>query len=53
MHTDSPESFVLTPDEVRKLAHIGEKNGKTSYWLQPKAYAVPAFKEQWQRIGRR
>jgi len=46
-----PECFVLTPDEVRGLAHRGEKDGRVSYWLQPKQYAVPEFREQWDRLG--
>lgn len=50
--SDAPECFVLTPAEVRQRAHRGEKNGKVSHWLQPKAYAVPEFAEQWDRVGR-
>jgi hypothetical protein len=49
---DAPECFVLTPKEVCKLAHKGEKDGKVSYWLQPKDYAVPKFQEKWERIGK-
>jgi len=49
---DIPECFILKPDEVRALAHRGEKDGKVSYWLQPKEYAVPEFKEKWDRIGK-
>src|SRR5437762_7272156 len=33
---DTPECFILTPAEVRSLAHKGVKNTKISYWLQPK-----------------
>ena len=33
---ETPECFILTPAEVRKLAHKGVKNGKISYWLQTK-----------------
>jgi len=49
----NPESFVLTPDEVRLLAHKGTgKDGKVSYWLQPKKYATDEFREKWdERIG--
>ena len=50
--SDTPECFVLTPAEVRKLAHKGEKAGKVSYWLQPKQYESPRFRERWERIGR-
>jgi hypothetical protein len=48
---ETPECFVLTPDEVRQLAHRGEKDGKVSYWLQPRDYATDQFREQWGRIG--
>ena len=49
--TASPESFVLTPAEVRTRAHRGEKEGRVSYWLQPAAYEGAEFLEAWQRIG--
>ena len=49
--TDSPACFVLTPDEVRKLAHRGEKDGRVSFWLQPKDYEQERFREAWSRIG--
>jgi hypothetical protein len=48
---ERPECFVLTPDEVRLLAHKGEKNGVTSYWLQPKQYETDEFSDKWERIG--
>jgi hypothetical protein len=48
---ETPECFVLTPEEVRRLAHRGEKNGKVSYWLQPRDYATDEFREKWDRIG--
>jgi hypothetical protein len=47
----TPECFILTPDEVRQLAHRGEKDGKVSYWLQPRDYGTDAFREKWDRIG--
>ncbi len=47
--TDAPESFVLTPDEVRRLAHRGEKDGRVSYWLQPKDYEKDDFRDAWMR----
>lgn len=46
-----PNAFIMSPDEVRKSAHRGVKNGKVSYWLQPKSYDIFDFKEAWQRIG--
>jgi hypothetical protein len=49
---DTPECFVLTPAEVRGLAHKGEKDGKTSFWLQPKQYETPQFHDKWDRIGK-
>lgn len=49
---DAPECFVLTPAEVRSLAHKGIKDEKTSFWLQPKHYDRPEFREAWNRIGR-
>ena len=49
---EMPECFVLTPPEVRALAHKGEKDGKTSYWLQPKQYETLQFRDKWDRIGR-
>ena len=49
--TDSPECFVLTPEEVRSRAHRGEKEGRVSFWLQPRDYACEEFREAWHRIG--
>jgi hypothetical protein len=49
---ETPECFVLTPGEVCQLAHRGEKNGKVSFWLQPRDYATDEFREKWwERIG--
>ena len=48
---ESPECFVLTPSEVRSMAHRGEREGRVSFWLQPKSYDQPEFREAWQRIG--
>jgi hypothetical protein len=48
---ERPECFVLTPDEVRKLAHRREKESKVSFWLQPRQYATEEFLEKWERIG--
>ncbi|MDP3187663.1 hypothetical protein [Limnobacter sp.] len=49
--TTEPNIYVLKPEEVRELAHRGEKDGKVSFWLQPKSYEKPEFKEAWHRIG--
>ncbi len=48
----NPECFVMKPDEVRRLAHRGEKDGKVSFWLQPNQYDTDEFRERWDRIGR-
>lgn len=47
----APTAFVMTPKEVRERAHEGRKDGRVSYWLQPKAYEVGDFRERWDRIG--
>ena len=49
--SETPECFILRPTEVRKLAHHGEREGRSSYWLQPKDYATEEFREAWERIG--
>lgn len=46
-----PQTYVLLPQEVKDLAHRGEKSGKVSFWLQPKSYCVEQFHEAWDRIG--
>ena len=51
-NTDAPTCYVLTIDEVKASAHRGiNGGGKVSYWLQPKAYALPHYKEAWDRLG--
>ncbi len=51
LHSDTPRCYVLLPHEVRALAHRGEKDGRVSYWLQPRGYAIPEFEEKWDRVG--
>lgn len=46
----TPECYILTPAEVAALAHRGEKDGRISYWLQPREYEAPDFKEAWSRL---
>ena len=48
---EHPECFILTSDEVRELVHRGEKDGRISYWLQPREYEAQQFQEEWDRIG--
>ena len=47
----SPLAFILLPSEVRERAHRGEKDGRVSYWLQPRDYEQESFREAWARIG--
>lgn len=49
--SESPRAFILLPDEIKTLAHRGEKEGRVSFWLQPRAYCTPEFEESWERIG--
>jgi len=46
-----PKAFVMLPEEIKSLAHRGEKDGRISYWLQPKSYDSKEYKEAWARIG--
>jgi hypothetical protein len=48
---DNPECFILRQEEVRELANRNEKDGKVSYWLEPRDYVTERFREQWGRIG--
>lgn len=48
---ENPECFIMKPEEVRRLAHRGEKDGRVSYWLQPNKYHTDEFREKWSRIG--
>lgn len=41
--------FVAKIDEIKNHIHEGIKNGKKSYWLQPKDYED--FKDNWSIIG--
>jgi hypothetical protein len=49
--TEAPECFLLTPEEARALAVAVEKDGVKGFWLQPRAYDRPEFREAWQRLG--
>lgn len=49
--TDAPECFILLPSEVRARAHRGAKDGRTSFWLQPREYEAKEYREAWERIG--
>ena len=49
--TEAPESFILTPGEARGSAVSAEHEGRTTFWLQPRAYDRPEFREAWSRLG--
>ncbi len=46
-----PRVFILLPEEVKNLAHFNEKNGKRSYWLNPREYEQKEFASAWNRIS--
>ena len=46
---DVPEAFIIKPEEIRDRIHEGIKDGKKTYWLQPKDYGE--FKNKWEEIG--
>jgi hypothetical protein len=46
-----PTAFVLVPEEVRRPAQRRERDGRVSYWLQPRSYEAQEFREAWYRIG--
>jgi hypothetical protein len=48
---DNPECFILTTEEVKELANRNEKDGRVSYWLEPRDYETEQFQEKWGRIG--
>lgn len=47
----SPRTFILLPSEVRAKAHRSERDGKVTYWLEPKDYELDAYREAWGRLG--
>lgn len=44
-----PEIFIATTDEVKSHIHEEMKDGKKSYWLEPKDYED--FRDNWNIIG--
>lgn len=48
---ERPTCYILSPKQVKDMAHRGEKDGRISYWLPHKRYAVEEFCEKWDRIG--
>lgn len=45
-----PETFIASVDKIRGRIHRGEKEGRISYWLDPKQYEE--YKDNWAEIGR-
>ena len=45
-----PKVYILTPAEVKKLAHSREKDGKISYWLKKERYEQEQYYEAWNRF---
>ena len=51
-NTETPTCYILTMAEVKAAAARNVNGGgKVSYWLQPKSYALPEYKEAWDRLG--
>jgi len=46
-----PRAFIILPSEVIDRAHMGVKEERISYWLQPKDYDTESFRDAWHRIG--
>lgn len=47
----TPSVFIMQPSEILSRAHRGEKEGRVSYWLQPRDYELERFRDAWARIG--
>ncbi len=45
-----PGVYILKPEEVKKMAHKKEKDGRISYWHPPKSYMTKEFENRWDRI---
>lgn len=51
-NSDLPTCFVLTLAEVKSAARRGESaTGTVSYWLQPRDYDQPEYRDAWHRLG--
>lgn len=49
-NSDQPRCYVLTLDEVRRLASR-DKGGEQRYWLEARSYDQDEFRDAWHRIG--
>ena len=48
---EKPSCYIVTPDQVRKLAKPGVMSGKAQHWLLANHFAVDKFYEKWELIG--
>ena len=46
----APDVFVMLPSEVKEKAHEGRRDGKISYWLQPRSYKSADYQDAWHRL---
>jgi hypothetical protein len=46
---EHPEIYILTNEEVPLALHRSEKEGRISYWLEPRSYED--HKDHWELIG--
>ena len=47
----TPSAFILLPSEVKEQAHRAGKEGRVSFWIEPRDYELERFHEAWDRIG--
>ena len=45
----NPEIFVATKASIESEVHKGKKDGRISFWLQPKDYEK--YKDKWNTVG--
>ena len=50
LEKENPSVFILTPEEIKKLAFSPKKNGRVSCWLQPNDYDKEEFRNAWKRL---
>jgi hypothetical protein len=50
--TASPVCLIMTPEQVKRLVHRGVKEGRVTFWLQPKQYEADEYREAWQDRAR-
>lgn len=48
--SDQPVCFILSLADVKRLAQ-GNATGSRGFWLQPRFYDIPEFREAWHRLG--